>query len=229
MPSFYYAPVRYHGESLNRQKRDETLSMLERAAVVAARCVVDVGCGAGQTLRLVGEVNPDATLVGIDPDSEALAAGFSAGGRVHFLRAEGERLPLGDGVASHVICRVAINYMHQERALGELCRILAPGGRLVLSYHGFGYNLKEAVPPVPGGLRQWLGNVKDLIAGLALQAFGVQGRRGAFWGRSVPYLSSWRLRRWLRRLNCKTVYQEPAGRFWGFVATWWVVIQKGAK
>jgi len=226
MAHYFFAPPQYHSKAFDRQNSDLTLAALNEASIATARCVVDVGCGAGQTLRVVEKMNLHGILVGVDPDQGALLSGQPSSTRVHFLKAEGEKLPLADGAVSHAISRVAINYMHQGRALRELCRVLAPGGWLVMSYHGFGYNLKEAMPLVAGGFRQWLGNVKDLIAGLALQVFGVQGRRGTFWGRSVPYLSSWRLRRWLPLLNCEIVDQKPEGKFLGFVSTWWVVIEK---
>jgi SAM-dependent methyltransferase len=223
---YFYAPASYHGGSLERQQADMTAAVLQRAGITAATCVLDVGCGAGQTLRIVEGLNRSASLIGVDPDESALAACPSRNGRVQFLKGEGENLPLANGVASHVICRVAINYMHQAKAIREMARVLAPRGRIVLSFIGLGYTLKDAVSSPRKGFRQCLGNLKDLTAGLLLQVAGFQGRRATLWGRSVPYTSCWRLRRQLHKQGCDIEWLACEGRYLGLGTIWWAIITK---
>jgi SAM-dependent methyltransferase len=219
-------PVSWHDGSLARQREDATLPVLRRAEIEAATCVVDVGCGAGQTLRIVEGLTDRATLIGVDPDAAALAAGRVSGGRILFLQGEGERLPIADGAASHVICRVAINYMQQTCALRELIRVLSPGGRLVVSCIGLGYSLRQVLLPARVGLRQRLGNVKDLIAGFAFQLTGYQASRGSFWGRSVPYTSLRWLKGQFQRSGCQLEWYRHESSFASTTTIWWIIARK---
>lgn len=229
MPTFYLPRASYHDRSFERQKSDVTVRVLEESAINTATCVLDVGCGAGQTLRLVERLAGSAVLIGLDPDQSALSSGGSRSGRARFLKGEGERLPIADGAASHVLCRVALNYMHQADTLGEMVRVLEAQGKIILSFHAFGYNLKEALLPKGGGIRQRLGNVKDLVAGLVLHASGRQGRRGTFMGRSVPHTSPWRLRRQLRGLGCEIIGLWHEEEFMFMPTVQWAIVSRKSK
>jgi ubiquinone/menaquinone biosynthesis C-methylase UbiE len=98
------------------------------------RRVLDIGCGAGQTL-IASALPPGALRVGIDIDPEAIALGRELDPALHLLRARGEALPFGDTSFDLVICRVALPYMHIGRAIGEMARVLAPGGDVWLVLH----------------------------------------------------------------------------------------------
>jgi SAM-dependent methyltransferase len=229
MPTYFLAPTSYHEGSAVTQRSDMTAVILEKAGIGSATCVLDIGCGAGQTLRVVQGLNDTALLIGVDPDEESCRGGHQESGRIHFLIGEGERLPFPNESVSHAICRVAINYMHQASALREMARVLTPGGKIVLSFIGFGYSLREALAPHRCSLRQRLGNFKDLVAGVLLQALGYQGSRGSFWGRSVPYTSVAWLRRQLQDLDCTVTWLECEGRFLGIGTIWWAIISKTEK
>jgi SAM-dependent methyltransferase len=226
MANFFFAPAAYHNGSFATQQADCTAAVLEAAGVAEATRVLDVGCGSGQTLRVVESLNDAADLLGLDPDAAACSQGRQRGERARFLQGEGERLPLADSCVSHVICRVALNYMHQGRALAEMARVLRPGGKLVLSYIAFGYSLWEMLRPEGGGPRQRLGCFKGVLAGLALQVLGRQARRGTFWGRSVPYTAPRRLRRQLRTLGCDFTWSGAEGHFLGWTTIGWAVFSK---
>jgi SAM-dependent methyltransferase len=222
-PSYFFAPASYHEGSRDRQKSDVTLALLKEAGIEQADCVVDIGCGAGQTLRLVRKEAPRALLVGIDPDIAAFAAGIGDPDGLHLVCGEGERLPLADRMASHVICRVALNYMDQRMAIEEMARILRPGGYLILSCIGPGYALQQVIRPAHAGWRQRLGNLKDFIAGLLLHCFGWQGRRGTFWGRSVPYTPlRWLCQQLLNR-DCMVRRHSCEGRFLRMATITWMM------
>lgn len=229
MSTYFFAPPSYHDGSFTTQRRDITAAVLEHAGIGSASRVLDVGCGAGQTLRVIEELNEMALLIGVDPDENSCRCGRQQSSRIHFLKGEGEQLPLADDSCSHVVCRVAINYMHQANTLREMIRVLAPGGKLVLSFIGFGYALREVVVSHRGRLRQWLGNLKCLLAGVWLQAFGYQGGRGTFWGRSVPYTSVTRLRSQLHELDCRITWSGREGSFLSAVTIGWAIIFKKDK
>jgi ubiquinone/menaquinone biosynthesis C-methylase UbiE len=98
------------------------------------RRVLDIGCGAGQTL--IASALPAGTLgVGVDIEHGALALGRTLAPPLHFLRARGEALPFAPASFDIVICRVALPYMHIGRALTEMARVLAPGGDVWLVLH----------------------------------------------------------------------------------------------
>jgi SAM-dependent methyltransferase len=98
------------------------------------RRVLDIGCGAGQTL--IASDLPAGTLgVGIDIDHDSLTLGRELAPGLHFLRGRGERLPFRPSSFDLVICRVALPYMQLARAVGEMARVLAPGGDVWLALH----------------------------------------------------------------------------------------------
>lgn len=100
----------------------------------SCRAVLDVGCGAGQTL--IASNLPDGVLAcGVDPQVEALALGRTLTDRVHFIASMGEALPFDPGTFDFVLSRVALPYTHIPTAVRELWRVLAPGGQVWLTLH----------------------------------------------------------------------------------------------
>lgn len=138
------------------------------------RRILDVGCGAGQTL--IGSKLPEtAFAVGLDNDHSALSLGkqFSAG--IDFVRGRGETLPFKNGTFDLVICRVALPYMHISRALSEMSRVTTPGGDLWLVLHPLSLTVKELGTNIvrfqarAGVYRLWV-----MMNGLALHFVGKQ-------------------------------------------------------
>jgi ubiquinone/menaquinone biosynthesis C-methylase UbiE len=140
------------------------------------RRILDVGCGAGQTL--IGcNLEEDVLAVGLDTDVAALGLGKQFTTTVRFVIGEGESLPFADGSFDLVICRVALPYMHVARALKEMCRVTAADGDLWLVLHPLSMTVKElganiAHLQIKAGLyRTWV-----LLNGLALHVVGTQWR-----------------------------------------------------
>jgi ubiquinone/menaquinone biosynthesis C-methylase UbiE len=121
------------------------LAALASRIVPAARRVLDVGCGAGQELLpYLG-----ATAVGVDLRRSGLVAGRALfreiGARVpSLLVGAAEALPFASAAFDVVICRLALPYADVRRALGEMARVLRPGGALVLQIHHLRYYLLRA-------------------------------------------------------------------------------------
>ena len=99
-----------------------------------ARSILDIGCGAGQTIVALGA---GARSVGVDIDVTALrvAARGPLGEPLRVAAAQGERLPFSGGAFDYVYSRVALPYMDIPSALAEMHRVLRPGGRLWLALH----------------------------------------------------------------------------------------------
>jgi SAM-dependent methyltransferase len=108
----------------------------------AATCILDIGCGAGQTIAALG---CGRRSVGIDIDMDALRYGASGamGESTRMAAATGEHLPFRDGAFDFVYSRVALPYMDIPTALAEAHRVLRPGGRLWLSLHPIAIPLEQ--------------------------------------------------------------------------------------
>ncbi len=94
--------------------------------------VLDVGCGAGQTLIASCPGRPS---FGVDLDREALRLGRTLTPDVRFVCASAERLPFATGTFDLVVSRVALPYTHIRSTLAEIYRILKPGGSLWATLH----------------------------------------------------------------------------------------------
>ena len=106
-------------------------------ALLTGDCVVDVGSGGGiDSLIAAGMVGGDGQVVGVDMTPamlEKARTGAADAGRdnVEFRQGYGEQLPVPDAWADVVISNGVLNLMPDKRAaLGEMARVLKPGGRL---------------------------------------------------------------------------------------------------
>jgi ubiquinone/menaquinone biosynthesis C-methylase UbiE len=138
------------------------------------RRILDVGCGAGQTL--IGCNLADSVLaVGVDPDHEALALGKELTSAVNFVLGRGESLPFENESFDLVLCRVALPYMHVATALAEMARVTAPAGNLWLVLHPLGMTVKELGTNLTHlQLKASLYRLWVLLNGLTLSTVGIQ-------------------------------------------------------
>jgi ubiquinone/menaquinone biosynthesis C-methylase UbiE len=122
----------------------ERTATLAQEANRGPRRVLDVGCGTGYLLRLLGERYPERTeLHGIDPAPNMIAAASAAatssasaaasGGGTTFSVGVAEHLPYPDGVFDLVVSTTSFDHwVDQQAGLLECARVLAADGRLVL-------------------------------------------------------------------------------------------------
>ena len=105
--------------------------------------VLDAGCSAGRHLFELSARGP-RLLVGVDIHLLALLAGAlawqaHAPRQPYWCRASVGELPFVDAAFSHVVSCVTLSAVPIRRALAELSRVLAPGGRALLTVEGPGY------------------------------------------------------------------------------------------
>jgi SAM-dependent methyltransferase len=94
--------------------------------------VLDVGCGTGRLTLALAERGSKAW--GVDPSEEMLAeARARAGSRAAFKQAPAEKLPFRDGWFERAVLRLVVHLVDRARALPEVGRVLAPGGRAVVA------------------------------------------------------------------------------------------------
>ncbi len=113
--------------------------------------VLEVAVGTGRNLP---HYPADATLTGVElsPAMLALARRYAAdlGREVDLQEGDAELLPFGDASFDTVVCALALCTIPDPgRAIGEMKRVLVPGGRLLLLDH-----IGSTWPPVYAA--QWL-------------------------------------------------------------------------
>jgi demethylmenaquinone methyltransferase/2-methoxy-6-polyprenyl-1,4-benzoquinol methylase/phosphoethanolamine N-methyltransferase len=172
------------GESLRRFE----IGLLEK---VAPRRILEVGCGTGVLLRLVGSRFPGATLRAIDPDGAALASARQRldGARIEaeLVLGRAESLPFPDGSFDLVLSSLMLHHLDTEtkvKALAEWRRVLEPGGLLLLVDFGVPRSLLTKVLLWPLRFRileeqadNFRGRVPEMLraAGFAFEEAGVYG------------------------------------------------------
>jgi ubiquinone/menaquinone biosynthesis C-methylase UbiE len=115
--------------------------LIELAQLAPGESVLDVGCGTG-TLALAAKhrVGADGRVHGIDPSPEMIARARSKARRrgldVAFDEAVAQTLPFEDGTFDAVLAVLTFHQLPNDdlhRSLGEIERVLVPGGRLFLA------------------------------------------------------------------------------------------------
>jgi ubiquinone/menaquinone biosynthesis C-methylase UbiE len=122
-------------------RRRASFSTLMRAAgVTSGQRVLDVGCGSGYFARLLAEtVGRDGLVLGVDASREMIAyasrraAGLS---NCHFEVGVAESLSLPADRFDVVVSSLFMHHLPadlQSVALGEMWRVLRPGGTLLIA------------------------------------------------------------------------------------------------
>ena len=131
----------YHREELRiALDRSHPANILPPALPLSQK-VLDIGCGAGQTLIAA---YPDRISFGIDIDFDALRLGTSFTDRVCFVRARAEALPYADAQFDMVLARVSLAYTNLSVSLKEIRRVLRKEGRLWMTLHPFSVPWSQA-------------------------------------------------------------------------------------
>jgi ubiquinone/menaquinone biosynthesis C-methylase UbiE len=99
--------------------------------------ILDVGCGTGVFAARALELLPDSHVWGLDLSDGMLRQGLprwrAAGGRLHLVQGDSERLPFPDDAFDVVTCTHSFHhYPRQDQVVAEMYRVLRPGGRLLL-------------------------------------------------------------------------------------------------
>lgn len=99
---------------------------------------LDVGCGTGYLTRVIAPVvGPKGQVTGVDPSAEMIEyARRRAPGNCDYQVAEGQALPFPDASFDAVVSSLAVHHIPADArpaAIGEMFRVLRPGGRLVVA------------------------------------------------------------------------------------------------
>jgi SAM-dependent methyltransferase len=108
---------------------------LEMLAVAPGDRVLDVACGPGNFTRDFARATGDGLVAGIDASATMLGVAVrdTGEGNVAYVRGDARDLPFRDGAFDAACCFAALYLIEDPvRALAEIVRVLAPGGRLAL-------------------------------------------------------------------------------------------------
>lgn len=133
--------------------------------------VLDAGAGVGALSATIKRIRPGVELMTVDSDRRRLAAGQRRGVAAPPVQVDLDRLPFADGSFDKVLLSEVLEHVADQRAvLGELHRVLRPGGVLAVSVPHARYpwrwdvvgNVRElfGLPPVTDGVltTQWSGH-----------------------------------------------------------------------
>jgi ubiquinone/menaquinone biosynthesis C-methylase UbiE len=126
----------YEQDSAARWLREIQTQALAALSLTESDVLLDVGCGTGAAVR---DAAPNVSRsVGFDlsPGMIAQARDRAAGlDNVDFQTGDvSGRLPFDDGAFSALVCTTAFHHFPRPTdTIGEMSRVLAPGGRLVIA------------------------------------------------------------------------------------------------
>ncbi len=131
------------GERFQRQSSAmgtaATEALVRAAAVEPGMRVLDVACGAGEpALSLAALLSGTGRVIGSDISAGPLEVVRARAAKreltnVEFVQADVHALPFADASFDRVTCRLGVMFFSDlPRALGEMHRVLRPGGRVAL-------------------------------------------------------------------------------------------------
>lgn len=114
-----------------------------RFEFTAGARVLDLGCGEGTQLsKLAGQ---GVWVCGIDLSTVAVHNCKKR--NLVVIQGKAERLPFPAQSFDGVICKVVLPYTDQRATIGEIGRVLRPGGIAYVVAHGAGYYLRYLLRP----------------------------------------------------------------------------------
>jgi SAM-dependent methyltransferase len=212
-----------------RIPRDHSRKVLadDYAARLRPARVMDLGCGAGDSVDLFRALDPEVDWVGVDIEDSHEVSGRTRAD-AEFVTFDGRRLPFEDSSFDLVYCKQVLEHVeHPHELLGEVARVLRPGGsfagstsqleafhsRSIFNWtpYGFTVSAEEA------GLE--VVELRPVIDGLTLVAWRALGLPRFFhrwWARESPGYRVIELAARVARLDARTRNQIKlvlAGQF----------------
>lgn len=167
------------------------------------RRLLDVGCGSGYVAKLLKARAPGLVVHGVDISRVALERARAHVDQVWQVDLDKADLPLTAGQYDTATCVEVLEHLYDpEHALREICRVLAPLGRVVvtvpnLAYWRFRLDLLRGRVPAPAADRRHLHQFNRRLfaetldrAGLHLLGLTGHGSRLRFLARRWPALFS---------------------------------------
>lgn len=160
----FYDPFNWllGGDAIRKQ-------LIELGSVGSGQRVLDIGCGTGALTVQIKQLHPDVTVIGLDPDPNALELAQTkaerAGLSIEFVEGFADRLAFRGATFDRVFSSLMLHHLDSATkvaTLREVKRVLTPAGSLhVLDFGPPRTALTRAIGP----LLHNAGHVKDNIEG----------------------------------------------------------------
>ncbi len=131
------APLAYDTYIVDAFMQDYSRRLVEAAAIESGYRVLDIACGTGVVTRLAASAaGPQGKVIGFDLNAGMLARARASEGTATIDWREGSvtEMLFGDASFDRILCQHGLQFFPDKvAALTEMYRVLAPGGRLLVS------------------------------------------------------------------------------------------------
>ena len=125
------------------------LDLLESLVPLAQARIIEAGCGAARLARELLQRHPGAELTGIEVDDRQHAKNLAdPAPRLTFLRAGAQQIPAADASFDGALMLKSLHHVPRPlmaQALGELARVVRPGGWLYVSEPVYAGDFNEVI------------------------------------------------------------------------------------
>lgn len=134
--------------------------------------ILDVGTGTGTLSIMLKQACPEADIIGIDVDDDILSRAERKAGRanarIRLQHASATNLPFGNSAFNKAVSCLVFHHLPGEegklQAMGEVFRVLKPGGRFILADFGQPKGILETVvAKIVGQFEETDANLRGLL------------------------------------------------------------------
>jgi SAM-dependent methyltransferase len=184
------------GDAVPRERVSQALAD-DYIPAIAGGSVIDLGCGAGDSVVQFRDVNPDVRWVGVDVEASPEVA-LRRRTDAEFVTFDGVKLPFEDASFDAVYCKQVLEHVREPGPLlAEVARVLRPGGVLSGStsqlepFHSYStwnytpYGLKLLLDGAGLGLEELRPGI-DSIALIVNRGLGMRRLTRRWWSVESP-------------------------------------------
>jgi SAM-dependent methyltransferase len=133
----------------NLPRIDDELALLAELVPLAGQDIIELGCGAAALARALLGRHPDSRVTGLEVDARQHAKNLAAPqAGLRFVAGGAEDIPFADGRCDLALMLKSLHHVPlplQAQALGEVARVLRPGGHLYVSEPVYGGAFNDVV------------------------------------------------------------------------------------
>jgi SAM-dependent methyltransferase len=133
----------------NLPRIDDELTLLAELVPLAGQDIIELGCGAAALARALLERHPHSRVTGLEVDARQHAKNLAAPqAGLRFVAGGAEAIPFPDGCFDLALMLKSLHHVPlplQAQAVGEVARVLRPGGHLYVSEPVYGGAFNDVV------------------------------------------------------------------------------------
>jgi ubiquinone/menaquinone biosynthesis C-methylase UbiE len=128
---------------------DDELDVLADLVPLAGQRIIELGCGAANLSRALLARHPDSRVTGLEVDERQHAKNLAAPqAGLEFVAAGAQAIPCADASLDLALMLKSLHHIPlplHSKALGEVARVLRPGGHLYVSEPVYGGPFNEVI------------------------------------------------------------------------------------